>query len=201
MASTEFAHSGSSSLHVIGTGPGGATAAVRQFIGTFPTQTLCTVSFWFLPTTNGNSLTIRTTPGSSFSSNYVVRVGPMHSSPGAPNMIAGTLPPYDALWLNELQAENISGITDNMGEREPWIELYNAGPTSLTLSNYYLANNYDTNLTQWQFPANYTLAPGELRIVWADGEPQETSGTNAHTNFRLPIGNGTVAYVRVGRAF
>lgn len=197
VASTEFAHGGTSSLHIKASAAGGGNDAIRQTIGTFPTNTLCTVSFWFLPTTNGNNLTIRTAPGSNFSSNHLVRVNPTPTSPGAANVVAGSLPPYDALWLNELQAENISGITDNMGEREPWIELYNAGPTSLNLANYYLANNYESNLTQWQFPGGYTLAPRELRIVWADGEPQETSGTNAHTNFRLPIGSGTLALVRL----
>jgi len=197
VVSTEFAHSGSSSLHVIGTGAGGQSACVRQTIGTFPTNTLCTVSFYFLPTTNGTLLTVRTQPGSEFNTNHLVRVAPMPSSPGAANVVASTLPPYDPVWLNELQAENIAGITDNMGEREPWIELYNAGPGSVAMSNYYLANNYGSNLNQWQFPAGYQLAPGELRIVWADGEPLETSGTNAHTNFRLPIGSGTLALVRL----
>jgi hypothetical protein len=197
VVSTEFAHSGSSSLHVIATGPGGATACIRQTIGTFPTNTLCTVSFFFLPTTNGTLLTVRTTQGSEFNTNHLIRVALTPSSPGAANVVASTLPPYDPVWLNELQAENISGITDNMGEREPWIELYNAGPGIVDMSNYFLANNYGSNLTQWQFPAGYHLAPGELRIVWADGEPLETSGTNAHTNFRLPIGSGTLALVRL----
>ncbi len=197
VATTEYAHSGSSSLHVIATGPGGGSACVRQTIGTFPTNTLCTVSFYFLPATNGTLLTVRTTPGSDFNTNHLIRIAPTPTSPGAANVVAATLPPYDPVWLNELQPENIAGITDNMGDREPWIELYNAGPGSVDLSNYYLANNYGSNLTQWQFPAGYQLAPGELRMVWADGEPLETSGTNAHTNFRLPIGSGTLALVRL----
>ena len=84
-----------------------------------------------------------------------------------------------------------------MGQREPWLELYNAGTTNVDLSSYYLATNYGGNLTQWQFPAGYTLAPGEFRIVWADGQTNQTAGTNAHTSFRLPVGNGTVALVRL----
>jgi hypothetical protein len=40
---------------------------------------------------------------------------------------------------------------DGAGEREPWIELYNAGTTAVPLDGLYLANNY-TNLTNWAFP-------------------------------------------------
>ncbi|MEY2407836.1 MAG: hypothetical protein QOF48_506, partial [Verrucomicrobiota bacterium] len=200
VSSSAVAHSGSNSLHVIATGVGGASSAIRQILPGFVTNTVCTLSFWFLPATNGTALTARTTPGSSFNPpapffNIQPRVNP--NSPGTANQFVSTRPPYDPVWLNELQAENPLGITDNMGEHEPWVELYNAGPNPVDMSGYYLANNYASNLTQWQFPAGFTLAPGEFRVVWADGEPGETSGTQAHTSFRLPIGNGTVALSRL----
>jgi len=67
----------------------------------------------------------------------------------------------------------------------------------LNLGSYYLANNYDANLTQWSFPGNATIAPGEFKIIWADGEPGETSGSHLHTSFRLNSTTGAVALVRV----
>ena len=162
--STAVAHSGNSSLHIVATGAGGAVSNVRQTLAGFPTNMVCTLSFWFLPATNATALTMRTTPGSGFNPpapyfNLQPRLTP--NSPGLVNQIITTRPAYDAVWLNEIQAENPSGIMDNMGEREPWIELYNAGATSVDMTGYYLANNYGPNLTQWQFPAGYTLAPGE----------------------------------------
>ena len=198
--STAVAHSGNSSLHIVATGAGGALSNVRQTLAGFPTNMVCTLSFWFLPATNATALTMRTTPGSGFNPpapyfNLQPRLTP--NSPGLVNQIIATRPAYDAVWLNEIQAENPSGIMDNMGEREPWIELYNAGATSVDMTGYYLANNYGPNLTQWQFPAGYTLAPGEFRVVWADGEPGETSGTQAHTSWRAPVGNGNVALTRL----
>jgi hypothetical protein len=96
-------------------------------------------------------------------------------SPGSNNTGAASLTAIPPLWLNELQAFNNAGITDNFGEREPWIELYNAGPSAVDLSSLYLADNYDTNLTRWQFPAGATIAPGEFKVIWADGEPGESS--------------------------
>ncbi len=121
----------------------------------------------------------------------------INATPGARNLFIESLPPYDLLWLNELQSDNASGIIDNFGEREPWIELYNAGTNTLPLEGYFLADNYTTNLTQWPFPPGSRIAPGEFKIVWADGEPGQTGGTNLHTNFRLNRTTGAVALVRI----
>ena len=69
---------------------------------------------------------------------------PLQASPGAPNFFADALPAYDSLWLNELQPGNVTGITDNNGQRcgylfldlaeasqipaiaEPWFQAFNA---------------------------------------------------------------------------
>src|SRR5262249_19677033 len=118
-------------------------------------------------------------------------------TPGAPNITAGTLPPYDPLWLNELQADNLTGPTDNFGQHDPWVELYNAGATALNLSGYFLANNYDTNFTHWAFPAGSSIAPGEFKLVWVDGQPGQTTASDLHAGFRLNSGNGSVALVRL----
>ena len=195
VVSTEFSHSGSSSLHLIATGNGGASAAIRQYIAPFDTNTVCTLSFWFRPSTNGTVLWMRTTPGSTFVSTNAIR--PIFFTPGAPNAVAAPLPVYDPLWLNELQADNLTGPVDNVGQHDPWIELYNAGPVTLNLSGYFLANNYDTNLTQWQFPAGSSIAPAEFKIIWADGQPEQTAGTNLHTSFRLNSTIGSLALVRL----
>src|SRR6185295_13907866 len=129
-----------------------------------------------------------------------ISIRPVNFTPGLANNDQRALPAYDPLWLNELQAQNTGGITDNFGEREPWIELYNAGTNALNLEGCFLANNYDSNLTQWAFPPGSSIAPGEFKIVWADGEPGETSGTNLHTNFRLNSSTGAVALVRMAGA-
>jgi len=90
------------------------------------------------------------------------------------------LPAYAPLWLERLQPDNLTGPVDNFGEREPWIELYNAGSSRLDLSGYYLANNYDSNLTQWPFPAGSSIDPGEFKLIWADGQPARAPHQPAH---------------------
>jgi hypothetical protein len=191
---TSVKHNGNASLHLIQTGAGTSGYLVQTGVP-LVTNTTYTVSFWYLPTTNGTAFNIYL--NSSFRPAF--NVLPLLSTPGGANTVAAFLPPYDPVWLNELQPENLTGIRDGQNEREPWIEIYNGGTNTVDLSGYYLANNYAGNLTQWQFPAGTTIGPGAFRLVFADGEhATETVGTTElHTSFRLPPGAGTVALVRL----
>ena len=149
----------------------------------------------WVSTTNGVSLQlIDLAQDNSRPSNWTIDNTIQHT-PGAPNSVAAMLPPFDPLWLNELQAEALAGPLDNAGEASPWIELVNSGDTALSLDGYFLATNYATNLTGFPFPAGIILAPGEHRIIWADGEPAQSSGNDLHTAFRLDV-SGTLALVR-----
>ena len=116
------------------------------------------------------------------------------ATPGGPNSLAAPLPPFPPVWLNEVQAVNTTGILDHAGEREPWIELLNASPLPVSLEGWYLTDTF-ADLTKSPFPAGFTLGGGEFRVLWADGEPTETAGTELHTQFRLANG-GVLALVR-----
>jgi regulation of enolase protein 1 (concanavalin A-like superfamily) len=117
-------------------------------------------------------------------------------TPGRANGVRQTLTPFPLVWLNEIVPNNLSGLTDNAGDRDPWIELYNSGDTTIDLSPYYLANNY-TNLTQWQFPAGTTIGPKQFLLVWADGEPGESVSGAPHTSFRMDPVTGSIALARL----
>ena len=43
-------------------------------------------------------------------------------------MSTAILPAFPQLWINEVQAENVTGITNRAGQRTPWLELYNPAP-------------------------------------------------------------------------
>jgi hypothetical protein len=211
--STDLSHSGNGSLRVVSTGVGTSGNLIRQIIPAQAANDLeFTLSYWYYATPNSLDLNVRTQPGNNMNNktNVQVQILPPFSlpprliepgiatvTPGAANTAVATLAPIPQLWLNEVQAFNNAGIMDNFGEREPWIELYNAGPTTVNLSSYYLSDNYDTNLTRWQFPGSASIAPGEFKVIWADGEPGETSGAILHTSFRLNAGSGYVALTRV----
>jgi hypothetical protein len=118
------------------------------------------------------------------------------ATPARANAAAQSLPAFPRLWINEVLPNNLTSVRDANGESEPWIELYNAGDTALDLSAFYLTDSY-TNLVKWQFPSGTTVGARQFLIVWADGEPAESTRAAPHTNFRLQPATGSVALVRL----
>jgi hypothetical protein len=117
-------------------------------------------------------------------------------TPGAVNSTRATLGTIPLVWLNEIQPNNVSGLQDNAGDRDPWLELYNSGSGSIDLSSYYLSDDY-ANLTKWPFPAGTSLTAGQFRVVWLDNETGETSGAHLHANFRASSTSGSVFLTKV----
>jgi hypothetical protein len=182
------AHTGNGALHLI-VNPG--AQSLTAFYQDFPqlmTNANYTLSFWYRSGSAGTNLNFRI--NTLFRA--IINPAPVPFSPGVANPSFGGKPPFPALWLNEAQPQNVSGILDNQGEREPWLELYNAGAVPIDLSGYYLANNY-SNLTQWAFPPGATLQPGQFKVVFADGESAETTASEWHASFRLAAGSGSLA--------
>ncbi len=120
---------------------------------------------------------------------------PRPFTPGAMNSVREAIDPFPLIWINEIQASNVSGPKDNAAEREPWIELYNSGSTPVDVSGYFLTDTYG-DPTRWAFPAGTTLAEKAYLIIWADGESMESVPGSLHTNFRLNAQRGSVALVR-----
>jgi hypothetical protein len=118
------------------------------------------------------------------------------ATPGAANSVTDLLPPFPLLWLNEIQPVNVTGVADRFGDRDPWVELFNAASTNFPLTGFYLSDSY-SNLTQWPFPADATMAAGSFGLVWLDGEPGESSPTELHAGFRTTSTNGSLALSRV----
>ena len=117
-------------------------------------------------------------------------------SPGFANQNVTNLPTFPSLWINEVQAENVTGITDNHGEREPWIEIYNTSTNTVSLNGLFLAPNY-TNLTHWAFPPGSSIGPTQFLVVFCDAQELQTSNTEYHTSFRLPAASGSIALSRL----
>jgi hypothetical protein len=91
------------------------------------------------------------------------------------------------LFINELLASNDTGITDEAGEHDDWLEIYNAGDDPIWLGDKYLSDNF-VNPGKWPMP-DYTIQPGEFLLVWCD-EDQEQGVF--HTNFKLSKGGEEV---------
>lgn len=117
------------------------------------------------------------------------------ATPGAPNSVTTLLPPFPTLWLNEVQVENSSGLTDNAGEHDPWIELFNSGTNAVNMAGFFLSDSY-SNLAIWAFPSNAVVPPGGFLVVWCDAQSHQTTPAALHAGFRLSPGAGQVALSR-----
>ena len=85
------------------------------------------------------------------------------------------------LVINELMSKNSTTITDQDGESDDWIELYNNSSSPVSLDGYYITDNA-ANITKWQFPTGTTINANDFLIVWAD---EDGSQTGLHASFKL----------------
>jgi hypothetical protein len=152
---------------------------------------------------NGTQLLIRLSgsgPGSgqvySLQNIQPVVAGSSIYTPGTANSVRATLPQFPPLWINELQADNLTGITNRAGQHTAWLELYNPSTNAAPLSGLLLANSYN-NLSAWSFPAGAAINPGEFKIIFADGQPNLSTLTELHTSFALASGSGSLALSRL----
>ncbi|MFT5285388.1 MAG: hypothetical protein ACI8TQ_001552 [Planctomycetota bacterium] len=85
------------------------------------------------------------------------------------------------LGVSEIMADNLTTVTDELGQFEDYIEIYNGGTQAVDLSGMFLTDN-PLNTTKWEIPAG-TVVPIDGRVVvWADED-----GTDGplHANFKL----------------
>ncbi|HLH55924.1 MAG TPA: lamin tail domain-containing protein [Verrucomicrobiae bacterium] len=121
---------------------------------------------------------------------------PASYSPAAANPIATTLPAFQPLWINEVQADNLTGPTNSAGRHTPWLELFNPSQATVSLSGLYLSTNY-SNLTNWAFPSGATIGPGAFKVIFADAQTSLSTPSELHTSFTLSSGSGSLALSRI----
>lgn len=88
--------------------------------------------------------------------------------------------------INEVQSSNSSTISDNFGNYDDWIEIYNPNSYNVEIGGLVLKDNVDI----WKIPTDdesTLLTPYSYFILWADDE--EFQG-KFHTNFKLSAANG-----------
>jgi hypothetical protein len=83
--------------------------------------------------------------------------------------------------INEIMASNLTAVTDQDGQYDDWIELYNTAAAPVDLSGWHLSDD-SNNLAKWTFPQGSILDAGAYLIVWAD---ENGSQAGLHANFKL----------------
>ena len=196
---TQLVKEGATSLHIVATAVGStvSNSAITQFAIPVTISNVYTLSYWthYGQPAQGPaaSLAFRFTPGGTLG--VTQTVARVFGTPGVRNATVGTVAAYPDLWINEISPFNTQGPTDPQGERDPWLELYNTGSQILSLTGYFLSDTY-TNLTLWAFPAGSVIQPGERKLVWLDGDVDDTTLQQWHTSFRAQPTAGSVALSR-----
>lgn len=90
------------------------------------------------------------------------------------------------IYISELLADNETGIEDEDGTRQDWLELYNAGDGAVNLDGWWLTDKVG-NKTQWRVPGVIVPANGTV-LIWASGKNRSNPLGPLHTSFSLSKG-------------
>jgi len=85
--------------------------------------------------------------------------------------------------INEYSCSNLDQYTDSYGNYEDWVELYNAGSSTVNLAGYYLSDDSIDNM-KWKIPTGITIQANGYLLFWTSGR-DIVVGTDYHTNFKL----------------
>jgi hypothetical protein len=114
------------------------------------------------------------------------------ATPGSKNIVVQQ--PKN-LYINEFLAGNTSGNTDEFGEHNAWIEIYNKNTQPVDIGGLYLTNNL-ANATLYQIPSgqpNATTIPANgFILLWADNQ---TIQGPLHLGFTLGPTSGEIGLV------
>ena len=86
--------------------------------------------------------------------------------------------------INEFVATNDTGIQDEDGAREDWLELYNPTAASVDLAGWRLTDD-PQDTSKWIFPSRTIPAGGYLVVFASLKNRTPAAPANLHTNFKL----------------
>ena len=95
--------------------------------------------------------------------------------------------PAANLVINEFMAQNVSGLKDEEGDTEGWIEVFNQGTVPVNLAGWALTDDA-AEPGKWVFPELTLPAQGYL-VVFASGKDRKPTapGARLHANFKLAL--------------
>ncbi len=94
--------------------------------------------------------------------------------------------------INEILPKNTQYGSDEDGEFDDWIELFNLSNEDIDISGYYLTDS-KKEYTKWKFPSGTVISKNGYLVVWADGDSTHVSGL--HTNYKLSSDGETVVFL------
>jgi hypothetical protein len=98
----------------------------------------------------------------------------------------------EPVFINEFMANNATGLLDETGDRQDWIELRNTSASPVNLTGYYLTDTA-SNLKRWRIASGSIPANGYL-VIFASGDNRQTP--RLHTDFSLDADGEYLAFVK-----
>lgn len=96
--------------------------------------------------------------------------------------------------ISEFMASNDTTLADEDEEFGDWIELHNAGATSVNLDGWFLTD--DPRVPRRYRLPEVRLPAGKFLVVFATGKNRVDADEPLHTNFRLRAASDYLALVR-----
>ena len=87
------------------------------------------------------------------------------------------------LLINEYSAANFDSFTDNYGEYEDWIELFNPSPNSIDLAGWAISDK-SNNPLKWIVPSSFNIPAGGVAVIYCSGRDEVNNGS-VHSNFKI----------------
>jgi len=119
------------------------------------------------------------------------------TTPGQPNNTRGQAQAdeiyraynFSGVIISEVMASNSTVALGPTLATTDYVELFNTSAEAVNLSGYGLSDSLKRP-RRWQFPENTYIQPGEYKIIYLDGQPQLSTVTDFHTNFKLTRAGG-----------
>ncbi|HVY70284.1 MAG TPA: lamin tail domain-containing protein, partial [Verrucomicrobiae bacterium] len=91
--------------------------------------------------------------------------------------------PLPGVQINEFMANNAHTLRDEDGDRSDWLELFNAGTSTISLTGWALSDD-PAVARKWVFPP-VSLQPNAFLVIYASGKNRTNDLSRLHTNFKL----------------
>ena len=108
--------------------------------------------------------------------------------------VTGPPPSGGGLVVNEFLASNSSMGTDEFGESDDWIEIYNRGDRAIDLAGYHITDDltaHDKYVIPSGSPAVTTILAKGFLLIWCDGQPDQGP---LHTGFKLSASGEQIGF-------
>src|SRR6476660_7242765 len=98
--------------------------------------------------------------------------------------------------INEVLSSNTTINQDEDGDHNDWVELYNAGASSVNLAGYGLSDDATMPL-KWTFPA-VTMPSHSYLLIWCSDKNRAVAGQPLHTNWKISSAGETITLSNAG---